>query len=106
MTTIREAMAERLIAHGIWPAEAEAILDVAADHRMLEPMQGRWGNSTADYPEVLQGVTWLSVGAIAVGWLTENKPDHFALIILQGAGHRAPAPSALGQVEPTPDNKE
>jgi len=90
--TFREKMIELLVGCGCWPAEATAIMDVAEADKddpqseggdPLVSMRGRWNDQVEDYPPQMIVVTWMLVRMLAVRYLTESKPKHFAIPILK-----------------------
>lgn len=76
--TIREKMKERLVEHGLWPDEANMVLDDAEKSEVLEPMFGRWKDSVDGYPPQMFAAVWISIKSVAVEWIDANKPKHFA----------------------------
>jgi len=81
--TIRNHIESTLVNHGLWEDEAKTVTSEAERSESLKPMQGRWDEDTTGYPPQLLAVTWMSVKEHAIGWLKANKPNHFALAMLQ-----------------------
>lgn len=84
MKTLDDFFHDYLIQHGLWPAEATAVMERAKAGPALESMARRWHDTTDGYPKVLLGVVWMSLREEAIKYLTETKPMHFALFILRG----------------------
>lgn len=84
--TIRETLEERLVNSGLWPDEAKSVVEAMikddADNDQL--MVHRWGESVDNYPKPLMSVLWLTAKQRAISWIDENKPQHFAKLILSG----------------------
>ena len=78
--TIRQFLEEQLVANGLWPNEATEVMDLVVAGN--EPMQGRWNEDKTAYPSQLLTVLFLSAKAVAIKWIDENKPQHFARMIL------------------------
>jgi hypothetical protein len=78
--TIRDKMIDLLTTHGLWPSEVFEVLN--SEELENEPMQGRWGNQTTDYPEALVSILWLTIAKRAAEYLFAKKPDHVALHFL------------------------
>jgi len=81
--TIQETIHKMLCNHGIWDNEAAAIIEQAKADKTLEAMQNRWNDDAKGYPKSVLVITWIAVKRIAVEWLQEHKPKHFALFMLQ-----------------------
>jgi pyruvate carboxylase len=80
--TFRDKMQQMLVEHGLWPEEASQVMEQCVADKMLESMQGRWGDDVSGYPTQMSTIVWMSVKAIAVKWIESNKPMHFAKAIL------------------------
>lgn len=82
--TIRNEMHQRLTERVVWPHEADQILDSVEQSIAMQSMQGRWNHDISDYSAELVSLTWFTVKTMAIEWLTFNKPNHFAINVLQG----------------------
>ncbi len=82
--SIREKMKEQLEESGLWPNEADAVMTRAEAAPMLACMKDHWTRDAATYLPSLFVVTWISVKAVAIDYLKETAPQHFALAVLQG----------------------
>lgn len=80
--TIREKLETELVNHGLWPKEAEAVMNELETDEALKPMQGRWSEDTTGYPPQLLAIVLMSAKQKAVEWIDRNKPKHFARGIL------------------------
>ena len=78
MKTIRTVIADRLQDHGLWPKEAEAVMDAVEAAPENESMKSRWGDTPDDYPPSIVALMWMSAKTKAVEWIDANKPLHFA----------------------------
>ena len=87
--TIRQALTETLVNHGLWPEEAQRVLDAFEADDDNDPMRGRWHEQVTAYPPTLLAVLAVSAKDAAIAWLKANKPKHFALMILESQ-HTAP----------------
>lgn len=80
--TIHQKFHEQLVAHGLWPGQADAVLAALKAEPNSEPMEGRWDEPVENYPPQLMAVLWLSTKMAAVAWIDKNKPKHFARAML------------------------
>lgn len=83
MPTMLTEMKETLVANGLWPEEAEKVMEVVMRAEENEVMRDRWADSFSDYPPVIKTMAWMSAKQHAVEWLKANKPEHFALRCLE-----------------------
>lgn len=79
--TLKERLASELEQHGLWPDEANTVMDTVA--QVPGEMQTRWGDDENGYPPHILRVLWLPVKDAAIKYLEENKPKHFALSVLR-----------------------
>lgn len=77
--TIEDTLKKKLIDHGLWEEEADAIFEIARADPVNEPMKDRWTDDEGDYPSTMLVALWLSIEPIAVDWLKANKQNHWAL---------------------------
>lgn len=75
--TIELLLEAKLKDGGLWPSEAKAVLQSVKSDSSLD-MDGRWGDSTGDYPPQLITTLWVAVCDHAVKWIDANRPQHFA----------------------------
>lgn len=80
--SIRERLEAELVNHGLWPEEATETLNKAEVAKENEAMKGRWNEDVTGYPPQLMSVLWLSIKTTAKEWLKAEKPNHFALAML------------------------
>lgn len=81
--TVREKMSRYLQDKGLWPNEAESILDEAekAESDGLEAMRGNWhkvADGEGGYPMSFFAVVAMALDSLVVEWIDANKPQHFA----------------------------
>ena len=88
--TVRGTIEEALVNHGLRPDEAKAVVDRFAKSPGCEAV--KWGDPAEAHPKELLAVLWISAKSIAIEYLKETKPTHFALGVL--ATSTAPCPSA------------
>ena len=81
--TIRETLAKYLVDNGLWPQEAELVIDAYRDNEMTpEDMGRRLNDDTEGYPPQLMPLLLLAIRHEAVEWIDANKPLHFARLML------------------------
>lgn len=80
--TVREKMKERLVENGLWPKEADAVIENAEYDKSLDAMVSRWDETVEGYPSQLLATIWASIKLFAIEWIDKNKPMHFAKLIL------------------------
>lgn len=77
--TIRETLHKYLTDRGLWPQEADAVIDAYRDHDTTpDDMTRRMNDDTEGYPPQMMPVLIMCVKAEAVRWIDANKPKHFA----------------------------
>jgi hypothetical protein len=76
MKTITEHLREQLVASGLWPAEAEAVLQALKAND--KTMEHQWNDYTADYPSPMIAALWCAAKRHALEWIETNKPQHWA----------------------------
>lgn len=75
---VREKCIEYLTARGLWPQEAEGVIEaIEADDR-AKSLAEILDKNAAGYPEVLWVAVSLHLDAAATKWIDANKPQHFA----------------------------
>ena len=75
--TVRGALEQKLFEHGMFPAEAKAVMDrvVAQDAEKDAPlMANRWSDAVSGYPPQLLVALWLAVKPHALEWIDANAP--------------------------------
>ena len=77
--TIREKPAEHLTDNGLWPAEAEEVINAYRDGDAYpEDQRGRFEDAVEGYPSQMLAVMIVAVRAESVRWIDANQPEHFA----------------------------
>lgn len=71
-------MKQRLEEHGLWPDQADAVMEAVCADPDNCAMSGRWDDETADYSPQTIVIVWMSARAHAVKWIDANRPRHFA----------------------------
>lgn len=80
--TVREALEQELTDHGLWPKEATTIVEEFSQQPEQKGVSFSTDPSTG-YPAPLLAVLKASVKRAALDWLKANKPQHFAIHMLQ-----------------------
>ncbi len=82
-TTIRQKLAKYLTDHGLWPKEAEEVINAYRDGKGYPDDQRRRLEDAAEgYPPQLLAVMIFAVRQEAIRWIDANHPEHFARAIL------------------------
>lgn len=78
--TLRDQLVLRLVNSGLWPDEANEIMDIIS----ADPAHNdvKFSSAVGDYPPQLVAVLWLITEQTAIVWIDKNKPQHFARAIL------------------------
>jgi hypothetical protein len=76
--TVEGTLTELLVAHGLFAAQAKAVMTALKSSPAQEPMKGRWEDLATGYPEAMMTVLWLGVRREAVKWIDKNAPQHWA----------------------------
>lgn len=82
--TLHRHIQNLLEGHGVWPDESKEIMERVIARETLMAMRGRWDQSFEDYPEPMVNLVWVQAKEVAVAYLKERKPGHFAIAILTG----------------------
>lgn len=81
--TIEKYVTEWLFEQGLWEDECVAIISYCK--KESGGMNAiRWSDNKDGYPEQFYKALLYSVKQFAISWLKENKPQHFALFMLEG----------------------
>ena len=78
MQTTKERCIEFLTDRGLWPNEAEAVLEKAKPEIEVGGYRMTWERPASEYPVELYAVIGLILSRNAVEWIDRNKPMHFA----------------------------
>jgi hypothetical protein len=81
-TSIYDTMKRMLESFGCWPNEAVAILDRAKTDAGCLPMASRWQDRADGYESSMMTILWMAVKMVAIDYLRETKPRHFAITML------------------------
>lgn len=76
--TMQQWAEKYLTDNGLWPDEAEAVVEAAKAEKANESMERRWNDDIEGYPKQLLAVLTMPLRAEAVRWIDANKPQHFA----------------------------
>ena len=75
MATIEGKIKQMLEDNGMFPQQAQAVIDMAKARPDLFPdMERRWADRAEDYPTSLIAVLWLGIKGLAVEWIDANLP--------------------------------
>jgi len=67
--------------HGLWDDEAKTVIELV---KVEQPsMDGRWNDDVSGYPDAIVITLWMSAKRNAIEYLKANKPEHFALWLLE-----------------------
>lgn len=76
--TIREKVAGMLFERGLFESEAQAVIEKYVASEIGKEMSGRMDDGVEDYPESVITVTWMGIKRMALEWIDENCPMHWA----------------------------
>ena len=74
--SVREYIHKWLTDRGLWPDEATVVVESTMKQEACD--QVKWNDSAECYPPQLLAVLALSARELAVKYIDENKPKHFA----------------------------
>lgn len=77
-TTIEQALATQLYNMGLFEEQAEAIIAKAKAHETFKAMADHWNTPAASHPPAFMAVLLVSIKPIALAWIDENIPRHWA----------------------------
>ena len=78
--TLRDQLVLFLVSNGLWPDEANAVMDIVVAEKPHEEV--KFNSAVGDYPEQLVALLKMASARTAVAWIDEHKPEHFARKIL------------------------
>lgn len=84
--TLREYMGKQLEISGLWPNEAAEVMNfiIEEDARLGAAIStAKWSEESSGYAVPILATTLISVKQDALNWLRENKPNHFAIALLE-----------------------
>jgi len=73
--TIEDKLEEMLVEHGMWPEQAEAVMEIMKVDDIHESMIHRWGDDVEDYPQGLLLILWGSAKVKALEYIDANCPE-------------------------------
>lgn len=82
--TIREKMTKRLENHGLWPEEANSVMELMIANESLKNMKTRWNDDCEGYSTQLFSAVWFAIRKSAIQWIDTNKPKHFSRAMFTG----------------------
>ncbi len=80
--TVREILEEFLVNHRLWPEEASLVFDRTQWNFCGAGV--KWSDSSEAYPIQVYIILQMCVRRAAIDYLREEKPEHFALKLLEG----------------------
>lgn len=81
--TVEQFLVKQLVANMLWPKEAVAVVaKMIAEDETGVRFDSRLGES--GYPKQMLAILTLTAKRVAVDWIDENKPMHFARPLLAG----------------------
>lgn len=72
--TIREYLYNHLVERGMFPNQADAVLEKMMQDESQQAMAGRWNESTGLYPVGLLVALCVTTNRFAVEWIDEYLP--------------------------------
>lgn len=83
--TVRDKLEEMLVHQGLWPHEATAVFDLMLERHGKEAGLGevKYNDPVEAYPVQVYACVLMTLRQIAVEWIDEHKPKHFARAILE-----------------------
>lgn len=76
--TISEKLLKMLDENGVFENEAKAIVERYTQHPLGAAMRGRMNDQLNNCPASVMVATWMGVKKVAVEWMDENCPEHWA----------------------------
>ena len=81
---VAEFLSQKLQQYGLRPDESVAVLDRLRESDIYKPIAEVLDKDIEGYPPQFAAVALLSAKNIAIEFLEETKPMHFALFMLKG----------------------
>ena len=87
---IRKVLYNRLLGHGLFESQADAILQMVYDEGDNE-LKTRWNDNAEDYNSIVIDVLWIAVCRNTVKFIDENCPKHWArnFFVIQEQKHES-----------------
>lgn len=74
----RQRMVEKLYNSGLFMDQAKAVVAMYEEGPLGQPMREHMGKEESGYPPTVSGTLWMGVQAVAVEWIDQNCPQHWA----------------------------
>lgn len=75
--TLAEFIKDYVTERGMWPEEAEIILELAKKDPVNSSLDGRWNDTVGSYPSSIPAILMMSTNRLALEWIDANKPQAF-----------------------------
>jgi len=72
--TVEAKMKTLLEENGMFPEQADAVMELAKADESLKSMTGRWQDDEEGYMRPILTAVWVAVRRCAVQWIDENTP--------------------------------
>lgn len=73
--TFEQNMKMLLEQSGMFPEQAQEVIELSKTDNINESMKGRWSDDVEGYPPMMVKVLWMSTKTIALQWIDENLPE-------------------------------
>lgn len=84
--TINALFMKHLVDRGLFPDQAEKILEIARARPIGAMMAGRWDDQPGDYPTMLIQALTKDIDLAAIAWFDEHFPQHWARSLFTDTG--------------------
>lgn len=75
---IREKAVEALVQNGMFEDQAAEIIEMYLKSSLGKMVRERFDDEESDYPPELFVAVWFGIKKIALQWIDEKKPKHWA----------------------------
>ena len=72
--TIQDAIKEELVANGLFPEDADKVLELLKADEYQKAMKSKWQDNIEGYPAEFKTAIWLVAKRCTLTWIDENIP--------------------------------
>jgi hypothetical protein len=75
MATINQKLNSLLQENGLWPKDAENVLELFKKEDNIKSLNIHWNDDTSGYPTVFLSSIWYALRRFTLSWIEKNQPD-------------------------------
>ena len=83
-TTVAGFLHKKLVENGLFPVQATGVMEMILPDDAFCSLHEVLHKKIEGYPDVFKAVAWMTVKNLAVEWIDENMPSHWARSMFVG----------------------